>query len=88
MQLSRLDYIWGCLFDAVDQVVVPGAARSNVAWAAGVALRRRWLWPFFYKKLSKKFRRSADGDSEQLPADTTVCDGSVARAGARAERTG
>ena len=42
----------GSVFYAVDQGVVPGAARSNVAGVAGAGLRRRWLWPFFYKKIS------------------------------------
>ena len=43
MQSSRLDYIEGCLLDAVDQVVVPVATRPNVAGVPGAGLRRRWL---------------------------------------------
>ena len=43
----------GCLLEAVDQVVVPGAARSNVAGVPGVRMRGGWLWPFFKIKNSK-----------------------------------
>jgi hypothetical protein len=70
MQRLRLDYMVGCLLDAVDQVVVPGAARSNVAGVPGVRLRGRWLWPFENSKiLSRGFSQSSAGgcEEERLP---------------------
>ena len=41
MQGTSRDYMVGCLLNAVDQVVVPGFRRSNVAGVPGAGLRWR-----------------------------------------------
>ena len=46
MQRLRLDYMVGCLLDAVDQVVVLGATHPNVAGVPGVRLRGGWFQRF------------------------------------------
>ena len=57
MQSSRLDYMVGCLLNAVDQVVVPVAAQSNVAGVPGLRLRGGWVWPFSGKIFNRDFQK-------------------------------
>jgi hypothetical protein len=90
MQRLRLDYMVGCLLNAVDQVVVPGERRSNVAGVPGAGLRQRWLCAVFQfqKIFNSEFQTlSANAGPEQLSVRTQGCvDLSHARARRRSER--
>ena len=61
MQSLRRDYIWGCLFNAVDQVVVPVATRPNVAGVAGGAPWEDMALAVFRQKISAENFRPVTG---------------------------